>query len=99
MSTKPLNSTVRLKMTISREEHPAMFDALVSIRNPRHRTGRIKELVVKALTLEQIGAAAMLGLPQVDGGLAPRGSGSEAVKADPPAATVTSMLDWDTSQT
>ena len=55
------DGTVRMKLTISREEHPAMFEALASIRNPRRRTGRLKELVVKALTLEQVGATAALG--------------------------------------
>jgi hypothetical protein len=55
------DGSVRIKLTISREEHPAMFEALASIRNPRRRTGRLKELVVKALTLEQVGATAALG--------------------------------------
>ena len=99
MTTTPVNATVRLKLTISREEHPVMFDALISIRNPRRRTGRLKELVIKALTLEQVGAMAMLGLLQGDGGLAAAASGNAAVKAGLPGTSVTSMLDWDTSQT
>jgi hypothetical protein len=37
------DGSVRIKLTISREEHPAMFEALASIRNPRRRTGRLKE--------------------------------------------------------
>lgn len=99
MTATPMNGTVRMKLTISREEHPVMFDALISIRNPRRRTGRLKELVIKALTLEQVGAMAMLGLLQGDGGLAVAASGNAAVKADLPGTSVTSMLDWDTSQT
>ena len=90
---------VRIKLTISREEHPAMFEALASIRNPRRRTGRLKELVVKALTLEQVGATAVLGPLLRDGahpGVAP---GGEAARAGPPAASVTSMLEWDESTT
>jgi hypothetical protein len=90
---------VRMKLTISREEHPAMFEALISIRNPRRRTGRLKELVIKALTLEQVGATAVLGPLLADGApsvAAPRGEGP---RMGPPAASVTSMLEWDASQT
>ncbi|MDP1691782.1 MAG: hypothetical protein Q8L49_07520 [Burkholderiaceae bacterium] len=90
---------VRMKLTISREEHPEMFDALISIRSPRRRTGRLKELVIKALTLEQVGATAVLGPLLVDGarsGVAPIG---EAARAGPPTTSVTSMLEWVGSQT
>ena len=90
---------VRMKLTISREEHPAIFEALVSIRNPRRRTGRLKELVIKALTLEQVGATAILGPLLADGarqGVAP---GGEAARVGPPATSVSSMLEWYGSQT
>lgn len=72
-----------------------MFEALASIRNPRRRTGRLKDLVVKALTLEQIGATAVLGPLPPDGvrpGAAPVG---ETESAGPPATPVASMLEWD----
>ena len=46
MTAARKDGSVRIKLTISREEHPAMFEALASIRNPRRRTGRLKELVV-----------------------------------------------------
>jgi hypothetical protein len=92
------DGTVRIKLTISREEHPAMFEALASIRNPRRRTGRLKELVVKALTLEQVGATAVLGPLLLDGartGVAPEG---ETARVAPPATPVASMLEWDESR-
>jgi hypothetical protein len=92
------DGTVRMKLTLSREEHPVMFEALVSIRNPRRRTGRLKELVIKALTLEQVGATALVGALLADGarpGVAPA---SETTRSGPPAASVTSMLEWDESQ-
>ncbi len=76
-----------------------MFEALASIRNPRRRTGRLKELVVKALTLEQVGATAALGpllLDRARPGVAP---GSEPASARPPATPVASMLEWDESTT
>ncbi len=99
MNAGRTEGTVRIKLTISREEHPAMFEALAGIRNPRRRTGRLKELVVKALTLEQVGATAILGPLLPDGarpGVAP---GGEAARADPPATPVALMLEWDESTT
>lgn len=98
MSAGRKDGTVRMKLTISREEHPAMFEALISIRNPRRRTGRLKELVIKALTLEQVGATANLHALQGDGGLAASAPGTGAAKVAPPGTSVTSMLDWDPSQ-
>lgn len=89
---------VRMKLTISHEEHPAMFEALASIRNPRRRIGRLKELVIKALTLEQVGATAVFGPPPHDGarqGIAP---GGDISNAGPPATSVASMLEWESSQ-
>jgi hypothetical protein len=93
------DGTVRIKLTISREEHPAMFEALVSIRNPRRRTGRLKELVVKALTLEQVGATAALGPVLLDAARPGVATGGDATRACPPATSVSSMLEWDESTT
>ena len=91
--------TVRIKLTISREEHPAMFEALASIRNPRRRTGRLKELVVKALTLEQVGATAGLGPLLLDGARPGVTPGGDTTRAGPPATSVDLMLEWDESTT
>jgi hypothetical protein len=93
------DGAVRIKLTISREEHPAMFEALASIRNPRRRTGRLKELVVKALTLEQVGATAVLGPPLLDGARPGIAAGGETAGAGPPATSVSLMLEWDESTT
>jgi hypothetical protein len=93
------DGSVRIKLTISREEHPAMFEALASIRNPRRRTGRLKELVVKALTLEQVGATAILGPLLPDGARPSVAPGGEAARAVPPATPVALMLEWDESTT
>ncbi len=93
------DGTVRMKLTISREEHPAMFEALASIRNPRRRTGRLKELVVKALTMEQVGATAAMGsllLNAAPPGVVP---GGEATRVGTPATSVALMLEWDESTT
>jgi hypothetical protein len=99
VTTGRKDGTVRMKLTISREEHPAMFDALVSIRNPRRRTGRLKELVIKALTLEQVGAAALPGPARADGARSADTTGGEPPRTGPPATSVTTMLEWDASQT
>jgi hypothetical protein len=93
------DGTVRIKLTISREEHPAMFEALASIRNPRRRTGRLKELVVKALTLEQVGATAVLGPRLLDGARPDVAPGGETTRAGPAATPVALMLEWDESTT
>jgi len=93
------DGTVRMKLTISREEHPAMFEALVSIRNPRRRTGRLKELVIKALTLEQVGATAALRPLLLDGARPGVATGGGAARVGPPATSVSSMLEWDESTT
>ncbi len=93
------DGSVRIKLTISREEHPAMFEALAGIRNPRRRTGRLKELVVKALTLEQVGATAIPGPRLLDGARPGVACGGEAARALPPAPPVAVMLEWDESTT
>lgn len=89
---------VQMKLTISREEHPAMFEALISIRNPRRRTGRLKELVIKALALELVGAPAVPGLLLADGARPGVARGGETARSGPAATSVTSMLEWDESQ-
>ena len=99
MNSARSDGAVRIKLTISREEHPAMFEALASIRNPRRRTGRLKELVVKALTLEQVGATAVLDPPLPDGARPGIAAGGETARASPPATSVSLMLEWDESTT
>jgi hypothetical protein len=97
MSAARREGTLRLKLTISREEHPAMFEALSSIRNPRRRAGRLKDLVIRALLLEQAGATLTPPgtLPEISH---PGAGANGAALAAPPGPSVAAMLDWDSSQ-
>lgn len=97
MNTARQDGTVRMKLTISREEHPAMFEALFCIRNPRRRTGRLKDLVIKGLTLELAGGTLSSMSQQTMGGLAVGAAGTNGPKVGQPGTSVTSMLEWDAS--
>ncbi len=97
MNTARRDDTVRMKLTISREEHPALFEALFCIRNPRRRTGRLKDLVIKGLTLELAGGAPGSMGQQTMGGLAVGAAGTNGTKIGQPGTSVTSMLEWDAS--
>lgn len=97
MNTARRDDTVRMKLTISREEHPALFEALFCIRNPRRRTGRLKDLVIKGLTLELAGGTPGSMGQQTMGGLAVCAAGTNGTKVGQPGTSVTSMLEWDAS--
>lgn len=89
---------VQIKLTISREEHPALFETLFCIRSPRRRTGRLKELIIKGLTLEIAGGASGPMRPQAMGGPALGTTGASGAKAGQLGVPVESMLEWDASQ-
>ena len=97
MNAARQDGTVRMKLTISREEHPALFEALFSIGNPRRRTGRLKDLIIKALALEQVGGTQILLGLQAAGSLAGGAAGAGATTSGQPGTSVTSMLEWDAS--
>lgn len=97
MNTARRDDTVRMKLTISREEHPALFEALFCIRNPRRRTGRLKDLVIKGLTLELTGGTPGSMGQQTMGGLAVGTAGANGMKVGQPGTSVASMLEWDAS--
>ena len=97
MNAARKDGTVRMKLTISREEHPALFEALFSIRNPRRRTGRLKDLIIKALALEQVGGTQILLGLQAAGSLAAGAAGAGATTIGQPRTSVTSMLEWNAS--
>lgn len=97
MNTARRDDTVRMKLTISREEHPALFEALFRIRNPRRRTGRLKDLVIKGLTLELTGGTPGSMGQQTMGGLAVGTAGANGMKVGQPGTSVASMLEWDAS--
>lgn len=97
MNTARRDDTVRMKLTISREEHPALFEALFCIRNPRRRTGRLKDLVIKGLTLELAGGTLGSMGQQAIGSLAAGAAGTNGMKVGQPGTSVTTMLEWDAS--
>ena len=97
MNTARQDGTVRMKLTISREEHPALFEALLCIRNPRRRTGRLKDLVIKGLTLELAGGTLGSMGQQTMSGLAVGTAGTNGTKVGQPGTSVASMLEWDAS--
>ena len=99
MSAARRDGVVRFKLTISREEHPAIYATLTSIQDPRRRTGRLKELIIKALTLEQVGATAVSGPLQDDRGRTGVATPPAAPTVGSPKVSVASMLDWEASQT
>jgi hypothetical protein len=98
MKTARRDGAVRMKLTISREEHPALFEALFCIRNPRRRTGRLKELIIKGLTLELTGGTSGPMRQQATGGLAVGMAGANGTKVGQTQTSVASMLEWDASQ-
>lgn len=89
---------VQIKLTISREEHPALFETLFCIRSPRRRTGRLKELITKGLVLELTGGTSSPMRPQATGGPAAGTTGAIGTKVGQPGISVESMLEWDASQ-
>lgn len=92
------NDAVQIKLTISREEHPALFETLFCIRNPRRRTGRLKELIIKGLTQELAGGVSGPMRPQAMGGPTVGTTGANGMKVRQPQTSVESMLEWDASQ-
>jgi hypothetical protein len=52
MSAAQKDGPVRIKVTISREEHPALYETLLSITNPRRRMRRFRDLVIMGLMVE-----------------------------------------------
>jgi hypothetical protein len=97
MSNARVDGTVRMKLTIAREEHPALFEALFCIKNPRRRTGRLKDLVIKGLTLELAGGTLGSIGQQAIGSLAVGTAGASGTKVGQPGTSVALMLEWDTS--
>lgn len=97
MTTARKDGTMRMKVTISRDEHPALFEALFRINNPRRRTGRLKDLVIRGLMLELSGGTLSPMGQQAVGVRAASAYGREDATAGEPRTTVSSMLEWDAS--
>ena len=86
---------VRMRLVFSRDEHPALFEALSCISNPRRRAGRVKDLVIKGLTLELAGVTPGLPRPQAMSGLAAGAAGVNGTKLEQSGPSVTTMLEWE----
>ena len=82
-----------MKLTIAADETPELFRALASVKDARHRTGRLKDLASKGFMVERSGIGILSSEP------APRVAGATAVgpRQAPPGDTVASMLDWERS--
>ncbi|MEO8188385.1 MAG: hypothetical protein ABI580_13585 [Burkholderiaceae bacterium] len=50
---------LQFRVTIGAEDSPALFAALWSIKAPRRRVSRFRDLAIKGLLLEQFGAHAV----------------------------------------
>lgn len=49
----PAGDDLKLKLTVTREEHPQLHQVLSAIRQPRRRTQRLKELATAGLMFER----------------------------------------------
>jgi hypothetical protein len=95
MSATQKDAPVRIKVTISREEHPALYETLLSITNPRRRMRRFRDLVIMGLTVE-LNRGAMVPTAQATPGIPELGvAGGEDAEAGQARLSVTSMLEWD----
>jgi hypothetical protein len=89
--------SVRIKMTISREEHPALYETLFSITNPRRRMRRFRDLVIMGLMVE-LNRRAMVSTPAATTGIPALSAASrEDAETGQARTSVTSMLEWDTA--
>ena len=95
MSTAQKDGPVRIKVTISREEHPALYETLFSITNPRRRMRRFRDLVIMGLMVE-LNRGAMIPTAQTATGLpALSAAGRDDTTATQARTSVMSMLEWD----
>jgi hypothetical protein len=89
------DGSVCIKVTISREEHPALYETLLSITNPRRRMRRFRDLVIMGLMVE-LNRGAMVPTAQATRGIPELGAaGREGAETGQARMSVTSMLEWD----
>ena len=97
MSAMQKDGPVRIKVTISREEHPALYETLFSITNPRRRMRRFRDLVIMGLMVE-LNRGAMVSTAQATPAIPELSTaGREDAQTGQARTSVTSMLEWDTS--
>ena len=95
MSAVQKEGPVRLKVTISREEHPALYETLFSITNPRRRMRRFRDLVIMGLMVE-LNCRAMVLTAQARTGIPEQSTaGRKDTETGQARTSVTSMLEWD----
>jgi hypothetical protein len=95
MSAAQKDAPVRIKVTISREEHPALYETLLSITNPRRRMRRFRDLVIMGLMVE-LNRGAMVSTARAAPGIPALGAaGREDAETGQAQTSVTSMLEWD----
>jgi hypothetical protein len=89
------DGSVRIKVTISREEHPALYETLFSITNARRRMRRLRDLVIMGLMVE-LNRGAMVSTAQATPGIPGLGAaGREHGETGNAGTSVMSMLEWD----
>ena len=97
MNAHRKDGTVRMKVTISREAHPALYEALFSISSPRRRMARFRDLVTMGLMVELNRAVVSPTLQQAASVPGPGAAGPVEATTEQTETSVTSMLEWDAS--
>lgn len=97
MNANRKDGTVRMKVTISREAHPALYEALFSISSPRRRMARFRDLVTMGLMVELNRAVVSPPLDQAASVPGPGAAGLGEAFTEQTETSVTSMLAWDAS--
>lgn len=89
-------SNYRIKLTIAREECPGLHAALSTIREPKRRASRLRELAAKGLLLESHGLAAPTAA-----GMNPELQVAATRETEPAAASkfLDDVLEWDADAT
>ena len=95
MSAAQKDGPVCIKVTISREEHPALYETLFSITNPRRRMRRFRDLVIMGLMVELSRGAMVSTAQATTGNPALSAAGREDAETGQARTSVTSMLEWD----
>ena len=97
MNENRKEGTLRVKVTISREAHPALYEALFSISSPRRRMARFRDLVTMGLMVELNRAVVSPPLDQAASVPGPGAAGLGEAFTEQTATSVPSMLEWDSS--
>lgn len=97
MNENRKEGTMRVKVTISREAHPALYEALFSISSPRRRMARFRDLVTMGLMVELNRVGVSPTLHQSESVPGPGATDPVEASTEQTATSVPLMLEWDTS--